>query len=119
MLIRILLVLFLLSPARKHCCLRYRPQRNHVCLCCFPIQLSKNRPRRKGGKSARPLRPCQAECFRALTKAFRLTRTRVLLDFRLGWKDRECRTAGTEDLKCRRRLCQRRRGNDDNRGGGI
>ena len=43
-----------------------RTQRNHVCLRCFPIQLSKNRPRRKGAQSAKPLRPCQAECFRCV-----------------------------------------------------
>ena len=34
-----------------------------------------------------------------------------------GLKRSECRTAGTEDLMCRRRLCQCRRGNEDNRRG--
>ena len=45
-----------------------RTQRNHVCLRCFPIQLSKNRPHGKGGKIARPSQPCQAECFRSLRR---------------------------------------------------
>ena len=87
-------------------------------LTCFPIQLSKNRPRRKGGKIARPLRPCQAECFRYHTKSFRLTRTRVLTSFQYS-KDRtakDCRekTAGTADLTAPIASCQPRVGTVDN-----
>ena len=36
------------------------PRKESRCLCCYPIQLSRNRRPRKGGNPARPSRPCQA-----------------------------------------------------------
>src|SRR5687767_5957641 len=53
------------------------------------------------------------------TNPFRLTRTNANYSIFSGWKDRNAVTAGTADLTCRRRLCQRRRGNEDNQSGMI
>jgi len=46
---------------RTHCCARPILERNHVGCLTYPIQLSRNRRSVKGGKSARPPRPCQAK----------------------------------------------------------
>ena len=57
-------------------------ERNHV--VCLVILFSCQRAdfRRKGGQSARPLRPCQAKCLRAIHRANPSRLTRTLLELR-------------------------------------
>ena len=96
--------MFLTSPC-------FRTQRNHVCLRCFPIQLSKNPASPKGRQDCQTPPSVSSGMFPCDTNPFRLTRTNANYSIFSGWKDRNAVTAGTADLTCRRRLCQRRRGN--------
>lgn len=88
-------------------------RRNHV--VCLAILFSCQRTdfRRKGGKIARPSRPCQAECFRSLELIPSDADTRNSL-LRRGLKRTSGGAAGTADSMTGPPLCQHRVGNSYN-----
>ncbi|MEA2342067.1 MAG: hypothetical protein QOF63_236, partial [Thermoanaerobaculia bacterium] len=67
------------------------PRKESRCLCCYPIQLSRNRRPRKGGNPARPSRPCQAARFHAHEADPSDADTLTAIE--CCWKDLRARTA--------------------------